>query len=95
VFNTTRTRTNAAGISAQLAFNQNIFNKKNQLIVGTGIDRSISKYGQFEQEFNSWDSTRYPSSAADDQETATNFKGKTTTSSILRQIRFLSMNSFT
>ena len=82
VFNRTKTRTTAAGVSAQLAFNQNIFNRKNQLIVGTGIDRSISKYGQFEQEFNSWDSTRYPSSAADDEETATNFKGKTITSSI-------------
>ena len=83
VFNSTRTRTNAVGVSGQFAFNQNIFNKKNQLIVGTGIDRSMSKYGQFEQEFNSWDSTRYPAGgAADDQETATNFMGKTTTSSV-------------
>ena len=83
VFNKTRTRTTAAGISAQLAFNQNIFNKKNQLIVGTGFDRSMSKYGQFEQEFNSWDSSRYPAGgAADDQETATNFMGKTTSSNI-------------
>jgi outer membrane receptor protein involved in Fe transport len=82
VFNRTKTRTTAAGITAQLAFNQNIFNRKNQLIVGTGIDRSISKYGQFEEEFNSWDSTRYPSTSADPEETATNFKGKTTTSSI-------------
>jgi outer membrane receptor protein involved in Fe transport len=82
VFNSTRTRTTAAGVTAQLAFNQNIFNKKNQLIVGTGIDRSISKYGQFEQEFLSWDSTRYPSVVDDDQETSTNFKGKTTTSSL-------------
>ncbi|QDC42565.1 TonB-dependent receptor [Candidatus Methylopumilus universalis] len=82
VFNSTRTRTNAFGLSAQLAFNQDIFNKKNQLIVGTGIDRSISKFGQFEQEFQSWDSTRYPSVADDVQETSTNFKGKTITSSV-------------
>jgi outer membrane receptor protein involved in Fe transport len=83
VFNSTRTRTTAAGVTAQLAFNQNIFNKKNQLIVGTGFDRSMSKYGQFEQEFNSWDSTRYPAGgAADPQETATNFMGKTTSSNI-------------
>ena len=82
VFNRTKTRTTAAGVTAQLAFNQNIFNRKNQLIVGTGFDRSMSKYGQFEQEFNSWDSTRYPASAAEDEGTATNFKGKTTTSSI-------------
>jgi outer membrane receptor protein involved in Fe transport len=83
VFNKTRTRTNAVGLSAQLAFNQNIFNKKNQLIVGTGIDRSVSKYGQTEQEFNTWDSSRYPSGgAADPEETATDFKGKTVTSSV-------------
>jgi outer membrane receptor protein involved in Fe transport len=82
VFNKTRTRTTAAGVSGQLAFNQNIFNKKNQLVVGSSFDRSMSKYGQFEQEYNSWDSSRYPSSVADDQETATNFKGKTTTSSL-------------
>ena len=83
VFNSTKTRTTAAGVTAQFAFNQNIFNKKNQLIVGTGFDRSMSKYGQLEQEFNTWDATRYPSGgAADDQETATNFMGKTTTSSV-------------
>ncbi|NDH09610.1 MAG: TonB-dependent receptor, partial [Gammaproteobacteria bacterium] len=84
VFNRTRTQTNAFGLNAQLAFNQNIFNKKNQLIVGAGVDRSISKYGQWEQEFNNWDSTRYPSGgAADDEETSTNFKGKTTTMHVL------------
>ena len=82
VFNSTRTRTNAVGVSGQFAFNQNIFNKKNQLVVGTSFDRSMSKYGQFEQEFATWDSTRYPSTVDDDQETATNFKGKTTTSSL-------------
>ena len=84
VFNRTRTQTNAFGLNAQLAFNQNIFNKKNQLIVGAGVDRSISKYGQWEQEFNSWDGTRYPSGgAADVEETSTNFKGKTTTMHVL------------
>jgi len=84
VFNRTRTQTNAFGLNAQLAFNQNIFNKKNQLIVGAGVDRSISKYGQWEQEFNSWDGTRYPSGgAADGEETSTNFKGKTTTMHVL------------
>ena len=83
VFNSTRTRTTAAGLIAQLAFNQNIFNKKNQLIVGSSFDRSISKFGQFEQEFEEWDSSRYPSIADDPTPgTSTNFKGKTTTSSI-------------
>ena len=94
VFNKTRTRTNAIGLSAQLAFNQSIFNKKNQLIIGTGIDRSVSKYGQTEQEFNSWDSSRYPSGGqADVEETATNFRGKTTTMHLLAADT-LSMNEY-
>ena len=83
VFNRTKTQTNAFGLNAQLAFNQNIFNKKNQLIVGAGIDRSISKYGQWEQEYAAWDSTRYPLTVADDEGTSTNFKGKTTTMHVL------------
>ena len=83
VFNRTKTRTNAFGLNAQLAFNQNIFNKKNQLIVGAGIDRSISKFGQTEQEYTTWDSSRYPSGIASDEETSTNFKGKTTTMHVL------------
>jgi outer membrane receptor protein involved in Fe transport len=82
VFNSTRTRTTAAGLTAQFAFNQNILNKKNQLIVGASFDRSISKFGQFEAEFEEWDSSRYPIIADDPQETRTNFKGKTTTSSL-------------
>jgi outer membrane receptor protein involved in Fe transport len=82
VNNFTRTRTNAVGLSGQLAFNQNFLNKKNQLIVGLGIDRSMSKFGQSEQAVSDWDSTRAPSGETNDLETTTNFKGKTTTSHI-------------
>ena len=82
VNNKTRTRTNAFGVNTQLAFNQNIFNKKNQLIVGLGVDRSISKFVQTEQAVSDWDSTRAPSGETNDLETTTNFKGKTTTSSL-------------
>ena len=82
VNNRTRTSTNAFGVSGQLAFNQNIFNKKNQLIAGVGIDRSVSKYGQTEQGISDWDGTRLPSGTSVEEETSTNFKGKTITSSL-------------
>jgi outer membrane receptor protein involved in Fe transport len=93
VNNRTRTRTNAVGLSGQLAFNQNFLNKKNQLIVGTGIDRSMSKFGQTEQAVSDWDSTRSPSGETNDLETTTNFKGKTTTSHIFATDT-LSINEF-
>jgi outer membrane receptor protein involved in Fe transport len=80
--NKSRTRTYAVGLSGQLAFNQNMFNKKNQLIVGAGIDRSMSKFGQSEQGISDWDSTRFPAGTSVEEETSTNFKGKTTTSSL-------------
>jgi outer membrane receptor protein involved in Fe transport len=93
VNNKTRTRTNAFGVNTQLAFNQNIFNKKNQLIVGVGIDKSVSKFGQTEQAVSDWDATRAPSGETNDLETTTNFKGKTTTSSIYATDT-LSINEF-
>jgi outer membrane receptor protein involved in Fe transport len=95
VNNKTRTRTQAFGINTQLAFNQNIFNKKNQLIVGLGVDRSISKFGQSEQAISDWDSTRAPdlSSLSNDLETTTLFKGKTNTMHVLATDTF-SVNEF-
>ncbi len=95
VNNKTRTRTQAFGINTQLAFNQNIFNKKNQFIVGAGFDRSISKFGQSEQAISDWDSTRAPdlSSLSNDLETTTLFRGKTNTMHVLATDTF-SINEF-
>jgi outer membrane receptor protein involved in Fe transport len=93
VNNKTRTRTNAFGVNTQLAFNQNIFNKKNQLIVGLGVDRSISKFVQTEQAVSDWDSTRAPSGETNDLETTTLFKGKTNTMHVLATDTF-SVNEF-
>ena len=78
VNNRTRTRQNAYGMQAQLAFNQDIFNKKNQFIVGGGYDRSIVKFSQSEQLAAFFDDTRLPIDLQDTAE-ATNFKGKTQT----------------
>ena len=82
VNNRTRTRQNAYGMQAQLAFNQDIFSKKNQFIVGAGYDRSIVKFSQSEQLAATFDDTRLPIDLQDTEET-TNFKGKTQTWHVL------------
>jgi outer membrane receptor protein involved in Fe transport len=82
VNNRTRTRQNAYGMQAQLAFNQDLFSKKNQFIVGGGYDRSIVKFSQSEQLAAFFDDTRLPIDLQDIAE-ATNFKGKTQTWHVL------------
>ena len=83
VNNRTWTRSNSYGIQAQLSFNQNLFDKKNQLILGAGYDRSIQRFNQTEQTFAQFDSSRMPSGVADDIELSTAFKGKTQTFHVL------------
>jgi outer membrane receptor protein involved in Fe transport len=83
VFNRSRTRIQAFGLNAQLAFNQNIFNRKNQLIVGAGYDRSISKFYQSEEGMEEFDSSRLPSGETHGEFTSTKFRGKTQTMHVL------------
>lgn len=82
VNNRTNTRQNGYGVQAQLAFNQDVFDKKNQFIVGAGYDRSIVKFSQSEQLAAEFDDTRLPTGLQDIEET-TNFKGKTQTWHVL------------
>ncbi len=86
VNNRTQTRQNAYGVQGQLAFNQNVFNKKNQFIVGAGYDRAIVRFSQSEQLAADFDTSRMPSDANHDfQDTTetTNLKGKTQTWHVL------------
>ena len=83
VNNRTRTRTQAFGLNTQLAFNQNIFNRKNQLIIGAGYDRSISKFIQSEEGLELFDSSRLPSGESHGEFTSTKFRGKTQTMHVL------------
>ncbi len=83
VNNRTWTRINSYGVQGQLTFNQNVFGKKNQFIIGTGYDRSVSRFNQTEQEFLTFDSTRLPAGTADPVGLATAFKGKTNTFHLL------------
>jgi outer membrane receptor protein involved in Fe transport len=48
VMNATKTRQENYGVTGQLSFNQDIFNKKNQLIVGAGYDFSRIRFTQRE-----------------------------------------------
>ena len=92
VNNRTRTRQNAYGMQAQLAFNQDLFSKKNQFIVGAGYDHSIVKFSQSEQLAGAFDDSRLPINLQDTEET-TNFKGKTQTWHVLATDT-LSMNDY-
>ena len=83
VNNRSRTRIQAFGLNAQLAFNQNIFNRKNQLILGAGYDRSISKFYQSEEGMEEFDSSRLPSGETHGEFTSTKFRGKTQTIHVL------------
>ena len=80
--NRTRTRSNSYGIQGQLSFNQNIFNKKNQFIVGAGYDRSIQKFNQSTDYAESFDNTRMPT-GIEGTELTTVFKGRTQTFHLL------------
>jgi len=82
VINRTSTRNNSYGIQGQLTFNQKLFDKKNQFIVGTGYDRSIQKFNQSEHMADAFDSTRKPTSF-EELELTTAFKGKTSTFHLL------------
>jgi outer membrane receptor protein involved in Fe transport len=92
VNNRTWTRSNSYGIQAQLSFNQNLFDKKNQFIVGAGYDRSIQRFNQTEQAGDSFDATRMPGDL-EDIELSTAFKGKTQTFHLLATDT-LSVNDF-
>ncbi len=82
VNNRTWTRSNSYGVQGQLTFNQNLFNRKNQFIVGTGYDRSIQRFNQSEQEADGFDATRMPNDL-EGTELTTAFKGKTETFHLL------------
>jgi outer membrane receptor protein involved in Fe transport len=82
VNNRTWTRSNSYGVQGQLTFNQNLFNRKNQFILGTGYDRSIQKFNQSEQEADGFDATRMPNEL-EGTELTTAFKGKTETFHVL------------
>ena len=83
VFNRTKTRQNSYGLQAQLAFNQDLLGKKNQLILGSGYDRSIVNFSQTAQFFDAFDSSRMPSGLDADGANPLNatalLKGKTQT----------------
>ncbi|QDC89437.1 TonB-dependent receptor [Candidatus Methylopumilus universalis] len=82
VNNRTWTRSNSYGVQGQLTFNQKLFDKKNQFIVGTGFDRSIQRFNQTEHEMEGFDATRMPNSP-DELTLTTAFKGKTETFHLL------------
>ncbi len=83
VNNRTWTRSNSYGVQGQLSFNQKLFDKKNQFIVGVGYDRSIQRYNQTVEGAEEFDASRLPVNIEQPAKLSTAFKGKTETFSLL------------
>ena len=83
VNNRTWTRSNSYGIQGQLSFNQKLFEKNNQFIIGAGYDRSIQRYNQTVEGAEEFDATRLPINIEQPSSLTTAFKGKTETFSLL------------
>jgi outer membrane receptor protein involved in Fe transport len=94
--NRSSTKQKSYGFNAQLAFNQPILNKQNQLIIGGGYDESKVKFAQ-NTEFGLINPSRGVSSFADpvvnDREEQVDLHGKTKTYSLFATDT-LSLNDF-
>ncbi|QDC46265.1 TonB-dependent receptor [Candidatus Methylopumilus universalis] len=94
VMNRSRLKSRSLGFNMQAAFNQPIWNMKNQFIAGVGYDLQRTKFYQTEQFTNvgstelddlgafGFDSRRSPANLDDDRETTVNLGGRSRTASI-------------
>ena len=82
VYNRSSTDSNAYGINGQLTFDDNLFDRRNQFIVGSAFEYSKVKFYQSEQEIATLDPDGTFSGEREEVEQNTGFTGKTYTSSI-------------
>ena len=94
VMNRSRLKSRSLGFNMQAAFNQPVWNMKNQLIAGVGYDLQRTKFYQTEQFTDvglteldelgafGFDSRRSPANLDDDRETTVNLGGRSRTASL-------------
>jgi outer membrane receptor protein involved in Fe transport len=82
VYNRSKTDSDAYGVNGQLTFDDNVFDKRNQFIVGAAFEYSRVKFKQFEQEIATLDPDGTFSGEREEVEQNTGLQGKTYTSSI-------------
>ena len=79
VLNRTVTKQDAYGANTQVTFDQDWLGKKNQLIVGAGLEYSLIKFRQSEQGISLLDSSGFFSGDTVDEQQTTGLTGKTKT----------------
>ena len=79
VLNRTGTKQDAYGANTQVTFDQDWLGKKNQLIVGAGLEYSLIKFRQSEQEIATLEASGFFSGETEDEAQTTGLTGKTKT----------------
>ncbi|MEL0055612.1 MAG: TonB-dependent receptor [Methylophilaceae bacterium] len=82
VWNRTGTKQDAYGLNGQITFDDDLFDSRNQLVVGTSAEYSVIKFNQTEQEVATLLSSGFFGGALDDVEQTTGLTGKTKTFSL-------------
>ena len=79
VFNRTITKQDAYGANAQITLDHDYKQRKNQLVIGSGIEYSLIRFKQSGQEVATLDASGFFTGARDDEEQSTGLTGKTKT----------------
>ena len=79
VLNRTKTKQDAYGGNIQVTFDDDFKGKRNQLIVGSGIEYSVIRFRQSGQEIATLEASGFFGGATDDEEQSTGLTGKTKT----------------
>jgi len=79
VLNRTKTKQDAYGANFQVTFDNDFKERRNQLIVGSGIEYSVIRFRQSGQEIATLEASGFFGGATDDEEQSTGLTGKTKT----------------
>jgi hypothetical protein len=79
VFNRTITKQDAYGANAQITFDHDYKQRKNQLVIGSGIEYSLIRFKQSGQEVATLDASGFFTGAREEEEQSTGLTGKTKT----------------
>ena len=79
VFNRTITKQDAYGANAQITLDHDYEQRKNQLVIGSGIEYSLIRFKQSGQEVATLDASGFFTGALEEEEQSTGLTGKTKT----------------
>ena len=79
VLNRTSTKQASYGANIQATFDHDFFERRNQLVIGSGVEYSLIRFRQSGQEIATLDASGFFSGATEDEEQTTGLTGKTKT----------------